>query len=389
MAPSPETYPASLYLPAASGMASGKMRCDLARILLAFSFPSPPSVALGIVNTAFIACAAAAFGLLSPPISRAQAAYEATARVNPPRDRAQRRRRARPATTSVDLLRRTAPLETAADVLLEVPGARSAESGGYGSFASVSLRGNEPSHTTFWLGAVPLNDPESGTFDVSLLPLSHFARLAVYRGGAPLWLSQGAIAGAVRLVPRDDAGTGVEARLGAGSFGLLQASRPRTCGRSPSPRCSWFTSAQAAHSDSDYPYVDDRKSRFDASDDLERAAAQRRGDRSVGALASARAALGRRARGRRIRDQAARWRAGRRGPRQQCAADASLAAARDREQRLHVPRTRRGRARLCAATAVEWALHRQRALRPVRRARLRRVARPLRHAAARLRAARR
>src|SRR5262245_23857640 len=122
-------------------------------------------MALGNVQTLWIACGAAALGLLLPPISRAQAAYEASARVSAPRI-ARSSPDATAATTSVDLTRRIAPLETAADVLLEVPGARVAESGGYGSFASVSLRGNEPSHTTFWLGSAPLDDPESGAFDV-------------------------------------------------------------------------------------------------------------------------------------------------------------------------------------------------------------------------------
>ena len=225
-------------------------------------------MALGYFNTASITCATAALGLLLPPVSRAQAAFEATARVGASRV-ARAGEDATSATTSVDLMRRNTPLETVAEVLQEVPGSRPAESGGYGFFTSVSLRGNEPSHTTFWIGAAPLDDPESGTFDLSLVPLSHFARLEVYRGGAPLLLSQGAIAGAVRLVPRDDAGEGVEARLGAGSFGLWQGFAAAHVRPDSLPGFSWFTSAQAAHSDSDYPYFDDRQTRFDPSDDLE------------------------------------------------------------------------------------------------------------------------
>ena len=79
------------------------MRCDLRAFFWCFRSRARSSVALGDVNTAFIACAAAALGLLSPPISRAQAAYEATARINPAARIVRSGDDATSATTSVDL----------------------------------------------------------------------------------------------------------------------------------------------------------------------------------------------------------------------------------------------------------------------------------------------
>ena len=387
----PGDLPSVVVLPAASGMASGKMRCDLARILSSVFVPEPARAwpwedvehrihrlrrgGLRPAVAADLACA----GRVRGERARARAAASRAAAKTPrPRLRASiscaapRRSKRRPTCCS----RCRARART--------------ESGGYGSFASVSLRGNEPSHTTFWLGAVPLNDPESGTFDVSLLPLVAFrAARGVSRRRAALALAgRDCRRGAARAARRRRAaGSRRRARRGLVRVAAGVCGRARAAGVRAA-RLSWFTSAQATHSDADYPYVDDRKTRFDASDDVELRLRNAEVTEASG-LSHLRApllggeleavAFGIRRLG------GAPGAAGLGSNALQTQRSLLLATA---STRVHVPRARRGRARLRAAAAAERALHRQRAVRPVRRARLRRGARARRHAAARLRAAR-
>ena len=106
-----------------------------------------------------------------------------------------------------------------ADLLFEVPGTVVAQTGAQGSFATVGLRGAEFGQTRYLLEDLPLSGPDTGAFDLSLLPVNAFDRLEVYRGGAPAWLSSGAIGGVVRLVPRSHQSDRVRTSLSTGSFG--------------------------------------------------------------------------------------------------------------------------------------------------------------------------
>ena len=106
-----------------------------------------------------------------------------------------------------------------ADLLFEVPGTVVAQTGAQGSFATVGLRGAEFGQTRYMLEDLPLTGPDTGAFDLSLLPVNAFDRLEVYRGGAPAWLGTGAIGGVVRLVPRSHQSDRVRTSLTTGSFG--------------------------------------------------------------------------------------------------------------------------------------------------------------------------
>ena len=109
------------------------------------------------------------------------------------------------------------------DVIPESPGCDGARAGGYGAFSERLAAWRRDQAQTVWLlGDVPLNGPDSGAFDMSLLPLPQFARLEVYRGGAPVWFGQGSIGGVIRVVPREGDASGASAQLGMGSFGLLE-----------------------------------------------------------------------------------------------------------------------------------------------------------------------
>ncbi len=169
--------------------------------------------------------------------------------------------------SAVDAQNRGRALEDASEALVEVPGLKVNSTGGAGAPALVALRGAEVGHTSVLLGAIPLNTPDSGAFDISLLPLSALDRIEVYRGGAPAWYSEGAIGGVLRLVPATAAGDLLQATAGYGSFGRAELRVTGAASRSEGMAPTWFGHVRILRADNDYSFVDDGQTRFDESDD--------------------------------------------------------------------------------------------------------------------------
>jgi iron complex outermembrane receptor protein len=177
------------------------------------------------------------------------------------------------AATTVELTKRPMALETLREVIPEIPGAIALSAGGYGAFSSVSLRGSDLAQTVWLLGDVPLNGPDSGAFDMSLLPLAQLQKLEVYRSGAPVWYGQGSIGGVIRVVPREAPGTGVSVQAGAGSWGLYEARASSYVSRLGRRPISLYSGVQVTSAQNDYRYLDDNGTNLGANrkaDDVER-----------------------------------------------------------------------------------------------------------------------
>lgn len=190
--------------------------------------------------------------------------------------------------TSVPANESPRALTTTSELLLEVPGVRPREIGSVGSFTALSLRGAESSHNVVLLGDVPLGTTDGGAFDLSTVPPWTLERIDVWRGGAPAWLGAGAIGGVVSLVPREALGTHGTASMGMGSFGLYTLR-----GAASAVRRHWREQAAVGvtRSEGDYPYIDDRGTAFNTSDDVQR---RRRNAQALEAyaLANARVDIG-------------------------------------------------------------------------------------------------
>jgi len=155
-------------------------------------------------------------------------------------------------------------------LVLEVPGARARRTGAYGAPSLLSIRGAEPRHNVVLLGDVPLDGVDDGGLDLSTIPAAQLERVEVWRGGAPAWWSGGAIGGLVRLVPREPRTTGASASVTAGSFGLFGAQAQASAAPRGLRGPRVMAAAGVTESDGDYPYLDDRGTRLDARDDVER-----------------------------------------------------------------------------------------------------------------------
>ena len=157
--------------------------------------------------------------------------------------------------------------QTTNQLLQEVAGTRVVAEGGQGTPFCARLRGIACDQVTVMLGDVPLSSPDTGSFDLSLVPLEALRGFEVFRGGAPAWLNDGAVGGVLRLLPRRYEETEVGARMTGGSFGSWRAN---VFGAASGEKVEFFGTAGGAGARNDYPYVDDNGTRFDPTDDVER-----------------------------------------------------------------------------------------------------------------------
>lgn len=134
--------------------------------------------------------------------------------------------------------------------------------GGLGDWASVSIRGSTGRQVEVHLDGVPLNPDGFGAVDLSELPLRSFERVEVWRGNAPVALGGTAMGGAVNLVTGDGDATAMAASAGSWTTGRVRGlvSRPTAWG-------DVWGAVQVLSTVGDYPYLDDRGTRFDADDD--------------------------------------------------------------------------------------------------------------------------
>lgn len=181
-----------------------------------------------------------------------------------------------PSTNSLDataagtevLVRDRIVSQTTEQLLQESAGTRVVAAGGPGTPFCLRLRGVACDQVTVMLGDVPISSPDTGSFDLSLVPLEALDGFEVYRGGSPAWLNDGAVGGVLRLLPRTYEENEVGARATAGSFGSWRAN---LFGAAAGEKVQFFGTAGAAGARNDYPYLDDNGTRFDPTDDVERA----------------------------------------------------------------------------------------------------------------------
>ncbi|MGB5808927.1 MAG: TonB-dependent receptor, partial [Polyangiales bacterium] len=173
-----------------------------------------------------------------------------------------------PTAAGTDIVVRDRYVEQSLRDLLQLStGTRIVQFGAAGSPFCLRIRGAPCDQSTVLLGDLPLSNPDSGSFDLSLVPIEAIREIQVYRGGAPSWLNQGAIGGVLRLMPREYEKNTAGARVTGGSFGSWRANG---FGAYAGDKVQFFATGGGAGAENDFPYIDDNATRFDPSDDVER-----------------------------------------------------------------------------------------------------------------------
>ncbi len=185
--------------------------------------------------------------------------------VAAPLKRAPRDETAASSVISRDELQR--PGATAGSVLQRVPGVQIQRSGGSSDLATASLRGTSSAQLPVYLGGIRLNDDVTGTADLSTIPLYAIERVEIYRGHAPNAADRLGIGGAILFEPRLPHGPELRAGQRFGSYGEHSTELAVGFGDA---KIGSLVSLRRSGARNDYPYLDDRGTRFDASDDVER-----------------------------------------------------------------------------------------------------------------------
>jgi len=156
---------------------------------------------------------------------------------------------------------------TLGDVLARETGVQRRSSGGFGSFASITVRAASAAQTAVLLDGIRLNSAGSPVVDLATLDLLALEGIDVFRGITPIEFGAGAIGGAVSLTtPRVAAGAPPRVHLGiaAGNFGLARVEGARIA---RDGRWDSVLSASFTRSDNDFAFIDDNGTPLNAADD--------------------------------------------------------------------------------------------------------------------------
>ncbi len=150
------------------------------------------------------------------------------------------------------------------DLLEESAGVSVRRFGGVGSFATVSLRGTGANQVALFLDGIPLRAAESGTVDLSTLPLAALARVEVYRGTSPVGLGGQGIGGVVNLVTVSPTRPRTTVAASGGSFTTLRAALTHA---RPAGRLHLLAHLDLLHTAGDFPFDDDHGTPLNGADD--------------------------------------------------------------------------------------------------------------------------
>jgi len=156
---------------------------------------------------------------------------------------------------------------TVADILSYETGVQSRQSGGFGTFSQVTVRGASAAQTGVYLDGVLLNSGGNAVVDLSMLELLTIDSVDVYRGVTPMQLGGGSIGGAVNLKTSSvlEAQSSTVALVGVGSF---NSQRTQLLHRSSHGQLDVVGAFSVQQSDNDYPFLDNNGSPLNPDDDV-------------------------------------------------------------------------------------------------------------------------
>jgi len=156
-------------------------------------------------------------------------------------------------------------MEDLAEVLQNEAGVQVRQSGGLGSFSTISLRGSSSDQVMVYMDGVLLNDASGGGVDLSNISLSDVAAIEIYRGVTPVNFNKASIGGVVNIrTLRGKKGLNASATLGYGSFNTRQASA--FINHKPGD-WDYLVSASYLASDNDFEYLYDNHTEYNPNDD--------------------------------------------------------------------------------------------------------------------------
>jgi len=155
---------------------------------------------------------------------------------------------------------------TLAKIISRETGIQHMQSGGFGSFATVSIRAASAAQTGVYLDGILLNSGGNPVIDLSTLEILNLGSIDIYRGGTPSQLGGSSIGGAVNLntlrTDDDSPQSRIRFEIGSLSQAGIQASHQLSSGK-------WDVIAAASRrqSDNDFRYTNTNGTPLNPNDD--------------------------------------------------------------------------------------------------------------------------
>lgn len=156
-------------------------------------------------------------------------------------------------------------MESLAEVIEKEAGVQVRQSGGPGSFSTVSLRGSTSDQVLVFLDGILLNDASGGGVDLSTISLSDVDSIEIYRGVTPAAFGKSSIGGVVNIrTLRCRNGIHGNVSAGYGSFDTWKTSG--LVNHKPG-KWDYLVSADYLKSENDFKFLNDKGTDWNPDDD--------------------------------------------------------------------------------------------------------------------------
>jgi iron complex outermembrane receptor protein len=156
-------------------------------------------------------------------------------------------------------------IESLSEVIEKESGVQIRQSGGLGSFSTISLRGSTSDQVMVFMDGILLNEASGGGVDLSNIALSDIEAIEIYRGISPINFSKASIGGVINIrTLRSKKGLEADASAGYGSFNTRKLSG--FINHKPS-KWDYLISADYLSSDNDFKFLNDNGTEWNTDDD--------------------------------------------------------------------------------------------------------------------------
>ncbi len=156
-------------------------------------------------------------------------------------------------------------MEDLAEVIEKEAGIQIRQSGGLGSFSTISLRGSSSEQVIICIDGIPLNDASGGGVNLGNISLSDIESVEIYRGITPVNFGKASIGGVVNIrTMRTDKEFHANTGAGYGSFNTRNFS---TFISHKPDKWDYLLSGEYLSSDNDFDILNDNGTEWNKSDD--------------------------------------------------------------------------------------------------------------------------
>jgi len=156
-------------------------------------------------------------------------------------------------------------IENLSEVIEKEAGIQVRQSGGLGSFSTVSLRGSSSDQVMIFMDGILLNDASGGGVDLSNISLSDVEAIEIYRGITPVHFGKASIGGVVNIRTLR-ARRGMKANV-IGGYGSFDTDRFHAFINHKPGKGDYLVSADILSSDNDFKFLNDNGTQWNPYDD--------------------------------------------------------------------------------------------------------------------------